>query len=63
LKCKVREDQEFWDYGHFGSVFAIYDRPLLAYSVEKLCFEKRRDLICDLSSVSYASYEGVAEVA
>jgi hypothetical protein len=38
-------------------------RLLSAYSVEKLCFENRRDLICDLSSVSYASYEGVAEVA
>ena len=28
------------------------------YSVEKLCFEKRREFICDLSSVPYASYEG-----
>jgi hypothetical protein len=32
LNCKVREDQVFWDYGNFGSVFAIYDRPLLAES-------------------------------
>ena len=38
-------------------------RPVLADTVEKLCFEKRRDFICDLTSVSYASYEGVAEVA
>ena len=39
------------------------ERPLLAYSVEKLCFEIDDDFICDLSGVAYCMYEGVAEVA
>ena len=50
--------------GHHQPVVSLSPEWLLtAYSVEKLCFEKTRDFICDLSSVSYASYEGVAEVA
>jgi len=36
---------------------------LLAYSVEKLCFEKSGDFICDLSVVAYSRYEGVVEAA
>jgi len=36
---------------------------LLAYSVEKLCFEMGGDFICDLSDIEYCSYEGVAEAA
>ena len=36
--------------------------PLLAYSVEKLCFDKSGDFICDLSGITYCRYEGVAEV-
>ena len=39
------------------------ERPLLAYSVEKLWFEKSDDFICDLSGITYCSYEWVAEVA
>jgi hypothetical protein len=37
--------------------FAV-ERQLPAYSVEKLCFEKRGDFICDLRQVSYSRYEG-----
>ncbi len=33
------------------------------YSVEKLCFEKNDDFICDLSVISYAKYESVVEAA
>ena len=32
------------------------------YSVEKLCFEKSVEFICDLSVNLYASYERVVEV-
>jgi hypothetical protein len=39
------------------------ERLLLAYSVEKLRFEKSSDFICDLSHVAYCRYEGVAEGA
>jgi len=42
--------------------FQINEGPLLAYSVEKLCFEMSDDFICDLSGIVYCSYEGVAEV-
>ncbi len=38
-------------------------RPLVAYSVEKLCFEMSGEFICDLSGIKYCRYEGVAEVA
>ena len=39
------------------------ERPVVAYSVEKLCFEMGGDFICDLSDIEYCSYEGVAEAA
>ena len=35
----------------------------MVYSVEKLCFEFDDEFICDLSSIAYCMYEGVAEVA
>ncbi len=35
------------------------ERPLLAYSVEKLRFEISGDFICDLSVILYSRYEGV----
>ncbi len=38
------------------------ERPLLAYSVEKLCFEKSDDFICVLSTVLYCRYEGVVRI-
>ncbi len=38
------------------------ERLLWVYSVEKLCFEKSGDFICDLSGITYCRYEGVAEV-
>ncbi len=31
-------------------------------TVEKLCFEKSDEFICDLSVISYARYERVVEV-
>ena len=34
----------------------------MAYCVEKLCFEKSGDFICDLSGITYCRYEGVVEV-
>jgi hypothetical protein len=34
---------------------------LLAYSVEKLCFEKNNDFICDLRPFIYSRYEGVVD--
>jgi len=39
------------------------NRQLTAYSVEKLCFEKDGDFICDLSVVACSRYEGVIDVA
>ena len=39
------------------------ERPVVAYSVEKLRFEDSGDFICDLSDIAYCSYEGVVEVA
>jgi hypothetical protein len=41
----------------------VIDRLLLANGVEKLCFKKSGDFICDLSGVAYCRYEGVIEVA
>jgi hypothetical protein len=41
----------------------IFEGPLTAYSVEKLCFEMSGEIICDLSGIAYCMYEGVAEVA
>jgi len=32
-------------------------------TVEKLCFKMSGDFICDLSGITYCSYEGVADVA
>jgi len=36
--------------------------PILAYSVEKLCFEKSDDFICVLSAVLYCRHEGVVRI-
>ena len=34
------------------------EQPLVAYSVEKLCFEMSGDFICDLNGIAYCMYEG-----
>jgi len=36
--------------------------PESANTVEKLCFKMSDDFICDLSGITYCSYEAVAEV-
>jgi hypothetical protein len=46
-------------YGESESGLAAHDCPLLAYSVEKLRFQKRRFFISDLPPISYRSYEEV----
>jgi len=33
----------------------------MTYCVEKLCFEKSDDFICDLRPIIYSRYEGVVE--
>jgi len=39
-------------------IFQRIELPVSADTVEKLCFEKNGDFICDMSGVRYRSYEG-----
>ena len=45
-----------------GGVFFFGECPLMADTVEKLCFEMSGVFICDLNGIAYCMYEGVAEV-
>ncbi len=43
------------------SFISAAERALMAYSVEKICFEKSSDLICDLSDILYSRYKGMVD--
>jgi len=67
VPCRYFQSQflndRFHRYRTFNQVkYCHFERQLWVDTVEKLCFEKSGDFICDLNGIAYCMYEGVAEV-